>query len=720
MSGHRRANVAAMAWSWLAVLAVLATTAACTGGDEDETGEPASTTDGTEPAGDAFRARQDDYLAFATEELDPTSALNVLAHAERARRGDGSFDGADVDLSASLAKIDRMDDTSDFDLLYLLNLWYGYRDELAEGVRADIEERILAFKYWYTEPTPAGVVDNKWYWSENHRLIFHTAEYLAGQAFPDEIFTNDGRTGAAHRDSGEALIRRWIDEKVRFGFSEWHSDVYYQKDVTPLLSLAEWADDDQLATLASMMLDVVLFDVAVHLHHGNMGATHGRSYMKDKSTALDQDVFGLGKLLFDDTDEAYPSRSDPGAVLFARARRYRMPDLLGRIARSDDVSVDRERMGVPLDPSAPIVEDPEAPYGYDFDDPANVDFWWERGAFTTWQGVALTFATADRYGLWETELFRPFAPLRDLTGGDVAVARELARPLSPMVALGLLTEVDTYTYRTPAVMLSTAQDYRPGTFAEQVHAWQATLDEHAVVFTTHPKSEPQEGTQWPDSDGYWTGSGSLPRSAQQGAVGIHLYRPAFDAPTGPPLDAFGYLPYTHAYFPTEHFDEIVDDPDGHWTFGRRGDGYVALWSHRPVRWRGHDPERVFTHGMTEPFDLVADGGATNVWIVEVGDKGRWGSFEAFREAVRGAEVAVDDADEGFTVSYDSPTEGPLGFSSAGPLTVDGEEVAIGGYPRFDNPWSRTPFESRVIRIADGGEELVLDFDAVRREVTTAG
>lgn len=88
--------------------------------------------------------------------------------------------------------------------------------------------------------------------------------------------------------------------------------------------------------------------------------------------------------------------------------------------------------------------------------------------------------------------------------------------------------------------------------------------------------------------------------------------------------------------------------------------------------------------------------------------------------MRGAEVAVDDADEGFTVSYDSPTEGPLGFSSAGPLTVDGEEVAIGGYPRFDNPWSRTPFESRVIRIADGGEELVLDFDAVRREVTTAG
>src|SRR5690606_15067659 len=218
-------------------------------------------------------------------------------------------------------------------------------------------------------------------------------------------------------------------------------------------------------------------------------------------------------------DEPYASRSDPGAVLMARARRYRVPEVLRRVAASDETTVDRERMGVPLDPTAPVTDDPEAPYGYDFDDPENVDFWWERGAWTTWQGVGLTLETADRYGLWETALFQPFVPLRDITGGDVEVARGLAQSLAPMVALGVLSEVNTYTYRTADVLRSTAQDYRPGAFAEQVHAWQATLDEHAVVFTTHPKNEPQIGTEWPDSDGYWTGSGSLPRSAQQGAAG---------------------------------------------------------------------------------------------------------------------------------------------------------------------------------------------------------
>jgi hypothetical protein len=707
----------------VAVLTAAALVLSCTGDDggggaaEDEGSEARGMDEAAFFDGEQLRARQDEYLAFATAELDPTSALNVLAHAERAQREDGfDFDGADVDLTESLEKIDRMDDTSDFDMLYLLNLWYGYRDQLADSVVSAIEDRILAFKYWYTEPTPQGIVDDKWYWSENHRLIFHTIEYLAGQAFPDATFTNDGRTGAEHRDHAERLLREWIDEKVRFGFSEWHSDVYYQKDITPLLTLAEWAEDDEIARLASMMLDVVLFDVALHLQDGNMGSTHGRSYMKDKSTALDQDVFGLAKLLFDDTDEPYQSRSDAGATLFARAERYRVPEVVRRVAASDERTVDRERMGVPLDPSAPIEEHPEAPYGYDFEDPENVDFWWERGAFTTWQGIRLTFATADRYNLWETELFEPFAPMRDLVGGDPEVARPLARELAPMVALGLLSEVNTYTYRSPDVMLSSAQDYRPGNFAEQVHAWQATLDENAVVFTTHPKNEPQVGTEWPDSDGYWTGSGSLPRSAQQGTAAIHLYDPVFESPTGPPLDAFAYLDYTHAYFPQEYFDEVVTDADGHWTFGRKGDGYVALWSWRPVTWREHDPEQVFTHGMTEPFDLVAPGGAENVWIVEVGDAERWGSFGEFQQALGSAAVEVTQGTDGFDVRYASPTEGEMGFSWTGPLTVDGEAVPIADYPRYDNPWSTTPFEARQIRIAAGGQELVLDFDAASREV----
>ena len=262
-------------------------------------------------------------------------------------------------FAATFRAIDNFWDTTDFTVLYLLNLWYGYGDVLAPATRDAIAQRFLTFKYWYTEPTPAGLVDHKWYWSENHRIIFHVDEYLAGHAFPDATFTNDGRTGAAHAQVAETRIRGWLDEKVRFGFTEWHSDVYYQKDVTPLLTLVEFAPDRDLAARAAMVLDLVFLDVALHLQHGNFGATHGRSYMKDKSTARRP---GDVRVREDRCSTTPPSRTNLVTTRAARCSlahgKYRVPDVIVQIARSDEPLVDTERMNVPLDPFAPVTAEP--------------------------------------------------------------------------------------------------------------------------------------------------------------------------------------------------------------------------------------------------------------------------------------------------------------------------------------------------------------------------
>ncbi len=594
-----------------------------------------------------------------------------------------------------------------------MNLWYSYKDRLPDDVRAAIEKRILAFKYWYDEPTPKGIVDQKWYWSENHRAIYHAIELLAGQAFPDRVFTNDGKTGAQHAAHAKRLLEQWFDEKARFGFDEWHSDVYYQKDVDPLLTLAELADDPRIARQASIMLDQVLLDIAVHLQKGDFGATHGRSYMKDKSVATDEDTFGLAKLLFDDTPAPYQSAEDAGATLFANARRYRLPEAIRRIAVSDRTGVDRERMGVPLDPSAPVTDHPVEPYGFDFG-PENVPFWWDRGALTAWQELPTTFATADKYDLWATEAFKPFADFRSL-GSDPKTLQQLGHDLAPQLAFGVLSQVNTYTWRSPDAMLSSAQDYRPGMRGEQYHAWQATLDGEALVFTTLPGNEPRPGTdsKWEDGDMYWTGEAAMPRTAQQGRVALNLYAPAYAAPDGGPFKSLSYLPMTHAWFPTERFDEVRQR--GNWTLGRKGDGYVALWSWRPVHWRPHDPAQVPTGGLTKDFDLVADGGADNVWITEVGDAKQWGSLDAFSQAVTTAPITVtprpakaQGVPGGFDVGYTSPSEGQLSFSSDGPLTVDGQDQALGDYPRMDNPWTTVPFGTRKMTVRDGTFSLTLD------------
>ena len=77
---------------------------------------------------------QDGYLRFATEQLTPTSPTSVLAHLTRADRDhrfrlDASAIGPD-DFAAVFAKIDSFQDTSDFDMMQLVAIWYGHRREI--------------------------------------------------------------------------------------------------------------------------------------------------------------------------------------------------------------------------------------------------------------------------------------------------------------------------------------------------------------------------------------------------------------------------------------------------------------------------------------------------------------------------------------------------------------------------------------------------------------
>jgi len=683
-----------------------------------------------------WRARQDDYLAAATTAWFPRSPLNVIDHLERSRRQpEHRFDPAVLDeevVAAWCRRVDGWLDCADFDVLRLLTLWHGYRDLLPDHVLAALRERFLGFRYWYTDPAPDGVVDHRWYWSENHRLIFHTCEHLAGQAFPDERFGAAGLTGDEHRRRAATALGQWFDEKARDGFSEWHSDAYYEKDLVPLVSLAELADDPALAQRAATFADLVLYDLALHSHSDNNGSTHGRSYMRFKATAPSQTVFSALKLCFDRTDAPWPLEDGDeaellprheGATFLARAARYRPPDVVRRVARHQGEVVDREGMGVALDPGEPLADDPQRPDGLSYTDPDLVPFWWDRGALTPWQLIGLTVDTLDRHDLWDSALFAQFKAVRDVFGSDPAVLRQLTHDLHRLVNAGLLERVDTYTWRNRHALLSTAQAYRPGCVGYQHHISQATLDEHAVVFTTHPGNGPSpRAGDYLDHDRWWTGSATLPLAVQHGRVVVQAYAPGFPSPGEGPLAPFAYCDHTHAYLPTERFDEVVTE--GAWTVARRRDGYVAVWSWRPTRWAHHDPAEVFTNGLVEPFELVAEGGPDNVWVLEVGDAERWGSFDRFRAAVAAAPVEVEDqgwgddgAHRGFAVRYASPAEGVVEVDPDGSLRVDGEAVAIDGYPRFANPFSTVAGGDPELTIADDLGAFTLDLAAGTRGPT---
>ena len=690
-------------------------------------------------------ARQLEFLTAAcAEPLQPGNMNSALVHLTCDERLPGYDlpDGAlpDDAWDHVFEKMWRLRDTSDFDMNRIMHLLYDFRGHAAasEALWLKTEQAVLDFKYWYTDPTPARtvdgepVIDTMWYWSENHIMIFRVAEYLAGQMFPGRRFTVSGLTGREHRTRARNEIMRWLDERARWGFTEWHSDVYYNWDMQPLLALIEFANDEELATRAAMVLDLVWLDVALHLHRGNMGSTHGRSYIKDKAAAPTQNIFDGAKLYFADTDMPYASLAGTNGVAFARAKRYALPQAIREIARDDTPMEDRQRMNLDIDErpptsaNAPIAP---APHGLDYEDDTHLPFWWSMNAMTTWPLLAKTYEVAERLNLWEAQ-FEPMKIVRDLLGPyrGAEKFREAVFPIYnefwSVITEPLLKEVNTYTYRTAHYMLSAAQSYRPGIRSNQTHIWQATLDERAVVFTTHPGTLPPTGVtniNWQDEDepgpGYWTGQGALPRVGAYKNVLVSIYAPAYlPRPLG--LD-FDYRDETHAYFPVAHFDEVT--AVNRWTFGRKGDSYVALYSHRPVTWRTGTPD-VFENGDL-PFDLVAAGGPDNLWLVELGDAESAGSFGDFIASIAAADIDVAATPNTVvgdirSVSYNSPSQGLVEFSWTGDLRIAGQVIALSDYPRLQNPFVEVGFDETRYDIAHGDERLVLDFVTGLREFTT--
>ncbi len=101
--------------------------------------------------------------------------------------------------------------------------------------------------------------------------------------------------------------------------------------------------------------------------------------------------------------------------------------------------VDRERMGVPLDLTAPGEPDPEAPYGYDVRRPRQRRLLVGAGRpDRRGRSYDITIDAINAHDLWDTPTFEPFKPLRDAVGDDRDAARALLQSLAPTLSFALL------------------------------------------------------------------------------------------------------------------------------------------------------------------------------------------------------------------------------------------------------------------------------------------
>lgn len=505
-------------------------------------------------------------------------------------------------ITKAIDGINRREDCSDFYLVGILGALYRYADDenFPADLKGPMEECVLNFKYWDDEPG----ADAMCYRTENHSILFHTCEVLAGQLYPEATFSNAGENGAWHAEKGKQLALDWLLLRGQYGFQEWDSNCYFEEDILALAHLADLSHDADLQEMAAVVLDKMLFTMALNSFKGVFGSTHGRTYTpfikggrREATSGIQRMAWGMG---------CYNEHIRGVVALACAKENYQVHDLLYAVGvdRPDEVW-NRERHGAGSQPT-------DAPEGT-----------------PTWG-------------------------------------------------------VDKVTYKTPDYMLASAQDYHPGEQGYQQHIWQATMGPDAVVFVTHPSKVSEEGSHRPN---FWHGNYVLPRVAQWKDVLVAIH----DLPED------DWLGFTHAYFPEFAFEEhTVRD---NWAFAKAGDGYLALYAAQGL-------ER--TTAGQNAFRELRSYGNKNVWVCQMGRAELDGTFEEFQEKVLAAppEVNLDD----LRVTYANMRGQTLAFGWEGPLTVDGEEQAITGFPHYDSMYCQAEMPASMMELKYLDWVLRLNFE----------
>lgn len=220
---------------------------------------------------------QENYKArceFALEHL--TGGTNIWA--QLARYQLGRYDDLDTEvIRESCALVQGRFDCADFQTIPLLRLMFMDRgkEELKPEIRSLIRETLLGFKYWVDEPGNDTMVTG----TENHRMAFHVSEYLAGVLYPTDVFPNSGLTGLQHVAKARPYLMEWLAQRGRYGFNEWHSNVYYPVSLMPVLALLDWlpGSETPLKMQAQQVATMMCFTLAADIFEGVFGTIHGRT-----------------------------------------------------------------------------------------------------------------------------------------------------------------------------------------------------------------------------------------------------------------------------------------------------------------------------------------------------------------------------------------------------------------------------------------------------------
>lgn len=567
--------------------------------------------------------------------------------------------------------VDERYDCADFRVVVLLKTIYGYSNLLSEETNNRIRGSLLNFKYWHDEPGD----DSLCTWSENHQLIFHTCEYLAGHYYKDAVFTNSGMTGQDHIHKAEPKLQQWLDHKFKYGFIEWHSNTYYEEDIAPLSLLIDYAPDPEIVLKATMIMDLLLLDMAMYSYDGYFSACSGRCYEDQKKDGNKQDTLDIYNHVFGQGDYEF----DYGRIssVFLLCDNYKVPEVIKAISQDKGTRILKDSMGLDLK---------ELNKEFDMCDMNEGGaFMWQMEAFTNPETINLTLDMFNAYKLYKNDFLKDLKMVNYKLLRKLNILPLLIRVLNPTTRGVAIQRNNSYTYKTKAFMLSTAMRYYPGEFGDQHHIWHGVLPKNIHVFTTHPGAPFFDDNARNFSPSHWVGNGILPDSVQHQQIHMSIYK--VNQRKG--LLERSRQKMSHAYFPQEKFDEVVKKD--HYVFGRIDDSYVALIGARPLT-------------FISEVEIIQQGEIT-AWVCEMGSRETNLSFDDFIKSVENGN---------FSFKNQRLTYKTLELTYKGSFKVEGEEINH-QYKRLETPYGVVERKPESYNIAFAGKSLSLNMQAMIRD-----
>lgn len=594
----------------------------------------------------------------------------------------GVADGTipDAEIIQMLDFVEARLDASDHRLLLLIKLLYEAGDALPGALNHDIERAILGFKYDMADPGEDAMVT----WTESHIVVTGVCEYLAGQRFATERFSNTQLMGGSHRERASARLRIWLADRFRFGFGEWLSGDCYATDAAALAVLIDHADDEDLRTRASMVLDLLFCDLALHRFSGRFIAASARA-LEPGRTQLNQS--GITRIV-DSTLATAPPVFDMSRVdtAFLFRTSYRVPDAVVDIAHDRKPRRVFTSQGLDLDEvSDELARHPTHPR---FAPDEIGRFMWSQSAILTRESVDASCRLMIYPGMADHRALAHLARFRRVPS---SLRQAALKTLDPITVGAACQRGNVFTYRAHEFTLSSAQSYHAGLWGMQQNVWTAMLGSDVLVFGNHPGSSTLGGEVGPSTPGQWVGNGINPEVGQSDNVLLALHDLRHRSGL---FEGRRHL-MSHIHFPVVKFDETRFGSN--FVVGRRGGAYIGIVGLGALE-------------LATEFELVQRGERTGYAVV-LGDISDYPSLAGFSADIKRSYLRM----RGDTLKFDSPL-GSYALTWGDGIRAKGRRLDS-WFPRYKSQWVTTPRNPNQITVETPGHRVRLDWLAGTREVS---